>query len=381
MSIETRHGQTCWVVRSQDVEMAVTENGGHMAPVNFFRQSASPVSPYYVSPWQEEGHKKFPAAVLTSLRGDFFCLPFGGNGAAYQGEKHEPHGETATSRWQLEAVESDPHSTSLVLSLHTQVRPGRVTKKLTLVNGQNVIYSSHRIEGFAGKVPLGHHATLAMPDSVGAMAVFHSPIEFGMTNARVFSDPANKEYQQLAVGAEFESLKKVPSIFRDTPGVDLSGLPARKGYADLVLMVQKMESTPSWVAVLNREAGWMWYSLKDPRQLRSTVIWLENGGRHGFPWNGRNNCVGLEDVTAYFADGLVPSMQDNILNQKGIPTTVELRPDIPTEIRYIQGVVKVDADFDSVKTVGFHEDESLSFISQAGRTISTPVQWRFVLSR
>ena len=50
-----------------------------MAPVTFFRDSAQPVRPYYVSPWQEEAPSKMPAPVLVSLRGDFFCLPFGGN--------------------------------------------------------------------------------------------------------------------------------------------------------------------------------------------------------------------------------------------------------------------------------------------------------------
>ena len=43
----------------------------------------------------------------------------------------------------------------------------------------DAIYSHHVIEGFAGKTPLGHHATLAMPDQDGAFRIATSPFKFG----------------------------------------------------------------------------------------------------------------------------------------------------------------------------------------------------------
>jgi hypothetical protein len=75
---------------------------------------------------------------------------------------------------------------------------------------------------------------------------------------------------------------------------------------------------PAWVAATNAEAGYVWFSLKDPAVLRTTVFWIENHGRHGHPWNGRNNCLGLEDVTAHFADGLAASTRDNVLTKEGV---------------------------------------------------------------
>ncbi len=42
-----------------------------------------------------------PAPVLNTLRGDFFCMPFGGNSEAVNGESHPPHGEIAGNDWEI----------------------------------------------------------------------------------------------------------------------------------------------------------------------------------------------------------------------------------------------------------------------------------------
>jgi hypothetical protein len=46
-------------------------------------------------------------AILQVLRGDFFCLPFGGNTRSFRGENHPPHGETANARWTCVASAPD----------------------------------------------------------------------------------------------------------------------------------------------------------------------------------------------------------------------------------------------------------------------------------
>ena len=130
--------QPSWILANDDVEVAVTKLGGHMAPVTFDRTNTIPIQPYHVSPWQDEGLKDLPAAVLVPLRGDFFCLPFGGNAAARGGEQHVPHGEAATADWTFASRTRKPDGTeTLTLTLDTKVRPGRVTKELTLVPGQS----------------------------------------------------------------------------------------------------------------------------------------------------------------------------------------------------------------------------------------------------
>lgn len=374
------HSQPSYTLKSAQVSLAVTELGGHMAPVKFFADSDQPVEPYYISPWQDEPKTEMPAPVLNSLRGDFFCLPFGGNAELVNGEQHPPHGEIAGVRWRAVSIAQNKGISTLTLECPTRVRAGKVTKELSLIDGQNVVYSKHTIEGFAGRVPLGHHATLAMPEKEGTVHLASSPIRFGMTCPGVFSDPHNREYQALLPGVQWTDLTKVPVRAQDQPPADLSLQPGRYGYADLVQLVNDPTAdTPAWMTATFPEPGYVWFSLKDPKVLASTVFWMEYHGRHGHPWNGRNNCLGLEDVTSHFADGLASSMAENVLSKQGVPTTVELSADRPTEVNYIQGVARIPSGFDRVASIEFGPGQ-ITLIAPAGQRVVVPVKHEFVKS-
>ncbi|MFM7107891.1 MAG: hypothetical protein ACKOZU_04725 [Planctomycetaceae bacterium] len=379
----TVHGQPSWILATSDVELAVTKRGGHMAPVTFGRTAGTPIRPYHVSPWQEEGLKNLPAAVLVPLRGDFFCLPFGGNAAPQGGARHVPHGEAATAEWRLGARTRDADGIErLSLVLDTHVRPGTVTKELFLVPGEPVVYSRHVIEGFAGPTPLGHHATLAMPEEEGVVRVSTSPFRIGMTCPGVFGDPAAKEYQSLASGQTFTDLARVPSLFKEPATVDCSRFPVRRGYADLLAVVAdagKLGGGPAWTAAVNTRDRWAWFAIRDARVLPTTAIWIENHGRHGIPWLGRNNCLGLEDVCAFFADGLVPSIEPNVLSKQGVRTALELDAARPTEIRYAQAAVRVPEGFDVVETIDFATPGRIRLVAASGKTVTVPVRHAFVM--
>ena len=376
----TVHSQPSAILANKDVEVAVTTRGGHMAPVTFFRSSDKPVQPYYVSPWQDEQPLPMPAPVLVVLRGDFFCMPFGGNAAAAAGEKHPPHGEIVGDPWKVLGTTKAGDATTLTMEINTSVRKGKVTKELTLIDGHNVVYSRHTIAGFAGRVPLGHHATLAMPDREGAVRIATSPIRFGMTYPGVFSAPSQREYQALLPGAKWTSLEQVPVAWKGAADADLTRLPARYGHADLVQLVNEpgeKSTGPAWTTATFQDAGYLWFSLKDTAVLRTTVLWMEHHGRHGHPWNGRNNCLGLEDVTAFFADGLAASTDDNVLSKEGVATAIELTSDTPTTVNYIQGFVRIPQGFECVKTLEF-APSLVTFVSTTGARVCTPVRYEFL---
>ena len=323
----TIHGQPSWIIATDDVELAITKRGGHMAPVTFDRKAGAPIRPYHISPWQDEGLDNLPAAVLVPLRGDFFCMPFGGNAAPLGSERHV-------------------------------------------------------IEGFAGPTPLAHHATLAMPEEEGVVRVSTSPFRIGMTCPGVFSDPASKEYQSLASGQTFTDLAHVPSAFKTPADVDCSRFPTRRGYADLLALVAdeaKLGGGPAWTAAVNTEDHWAWFAIRDARVLPTTVFWIENHGRHGVPWLGRNNCLGLEDVCGFFADGLVPSIEPNALSKQGVRTAITLDAARPTEIRYAQGAVRVPEGFDEVKTIDFSTPGRIKLIAASGQAVTVPAQHAFVM--
>jgi len=379
----TIHGQPSWIIATDDVELAITKRGGHMAPVTFDRKADAPIRPYHIAPWQDEGLKNLPAAVLEPLRGDFFCMPFGVNAAPQGSEQHVPHGETATAEWRLDGRSRDADGTErLTLVLDTRVRPGTVTKELFLVPGEAVVYSRHVIEGFAGPTPLAHHATLAMPEEEGVIRVSTSPFRIGMTCPGVFSDPAAKEYQSLASGQTFTDLARVPSAFKQPAEVDCSRFPTRRGYADLLAVVadhQKLNGGPAWTAAVNTRDHWAWFAIRDARVLPTTVFWIENHGRHGMPWLGRNNCLGLEDVCAFFAEGLVPSIGPNALSKQGVRTAIALDAAQPTEIRYAQGAVRVPEGFDEVATIDFSTPGRMKLVATSGQTVTVPVRHAFVM--
>jgi len=381
-SLQMIHSQESYILQSTQVSLAVTRLGGHMAPVTFYRDTPSSIQPYYLSPWQDEPAVSMPAAVLVPLRGDFFCLPFGDNQEPVQGKQHPAHGESATSEWQFKETSQQGTVRSIVLTLETKVRPGHLQKTLSLVDGENIVYSSDLIEGVSGRMPLGHHATLAMPDKAGSVRLATSPIRFGMTFPGIFSHPEAGEYQALQPGRQWASLQHVPMAWKEVPDADLSRMPGRYGYADLVQLVNdpaQNADQPAWVTATFTDQNFIWFALKDPALLNSTVLWMENHGRHGHPWNGRNQCLGIEDVTSFFSAGLQTSIKENLLTRQGVPTAIELIQGKPLAIRYIQGVVRIPVTFDQVDHVEFGR-QAVTFVSSQGERVSTPVRYDFLKS-
>lgn len=375
----TNNSQAVWRVQSNTVEMFVTKNGGHMAPVHFYRDSKSPVQPYYISPWQNDKLKDLPDPVLVPLRGDFFCMPFGGNAEAFKGEKYTGHGEVSSSKWSFVRLEKKDGITTLTLQMKTKIRKGKVTKKLTLVDGHNAVYSAHAIEGLTGEMPLGHHCTLDVPRKEGSLRVAVSKFAFGMTCPVIFGNPKNREYQSLAINARFTDLTKVPVIAKDAPPADCTSFPQREGYTDLIQIFKNASKTPAWTAVTCRDRGYLWYSLKDAAVLPGTVFWISNRGRHGSPWNGRNRCIGMEEVCGYFAEGLVPSVKPNMISKAGFPTCVTFSRTQPATIKLIQGVVKVPKGFANVKEVRFAPGK-VTFVSTKGKSVTADIRHEFLTS-
>ena len=370
-------GQPSWIAASRQVELAVTERGGQMAPVVFFRDTADPVQPYYVSPWQGKGVST-GVPVLDPLRGDFFCMPFGG-GSPYRGESHPAHGESAGSQWNLESVRTRAEVTELTLTMGTTVRPGRITKRLMLVDGQNVVYCQHLLEGYSGKMCLSHHATLAVPEAEGSLRLSTSPLRLARIVPREALANVGNEYYFLAPGKAFTRLDRVPTIWKEEPFADLSSHPIRRGFMDLVAVFQKPSVEPAWTAVTMPGRRWLWFALKDARALPQTTLWMSNGGRHAAPWNGINRCLGVEDGCAFYTFGLAASARGNELTAQRIPTTVTLRPDRQTRINHIQGMARVPKGFDRVKSASFLTD-SVVFASWSGSTVECPVRWGFLAS-
>ena len=362
-------GQECFVVDGADVSVAVTRRGGHMAPVTFFAGSDHPIQPYHISPWQTED-TAIDVPVLRPLRGDFFCLPFGANAAPLTA-----HGESATEPWAPVGIVSDGRVVTMALRVDTQHPVGTVEKDISLVDGDSAVYVRHTITGNHGRTSLGHHATLGVHN--GPLSIATGPIRFGYTNPYGAGVTADREYYSLASGARFSSLRDVPTIWKDPDRTDCSVFPAREGFVDILQVFQKPTDDPGWVAAACAESGYLWYALKDMTVLPSTVFWMENRGRHASPWNGRNACIGLEDVCGLFADGLPASAAPNLLTELGVPTFQTLSGAAPFVVSYIEGVVRIPDRFDAVASARF-ADRTVTFVSESGIEVTATVRHDFV---
>ena len=219
-------GQPSWRIAAGDVEACVTELGGHLGPVRFGK-----IQPFSVAPWAEEKLDPTMLPLLKALRGDFFCLPFGGNATPFKGEWHPVHGETANAKWKLESLTDH----GLHVSLRSQIRPGRVDKHVFLRPGHNAVYQQHVISQMSDPMSFGHHAMLKFPDEPGSGIISTSRFVYGQVLPVPFENPEQGGYSALKPGAEFTSLKKVAMVTGEL--TDLSRYPARRGFDDLAMIV------------------------------------------------------------------------------------------------------------------------------------------------
>jgi hypothetical protein len=326
-----------------NVTFHMTRTGGQLGPVRF-RIGRRVIEPFHTAPWcgQPEARKLIP--LLRELRGDFFCAPFG-DGPAWRGEAHPPHGETANADWSV--ISSAPGR--LVAVLQTRVRPGKITKIIEARPGETNLYQTHLFEGFQGALCFGHHAMLDFNRN-GPGILSTSKPRLAQVLPAPFENPALGGYSSLKPGAWFRRLDKVPMA--DGGAADLSRFPAREGFEDLAMIHHKDADDFAWAAVVFPEKKFVWFSLKNPARLASTVLWHSHGGRHYAPWNGRHRGVlGVEDVTAYFHLGLGASLAPNPWNEKGVPTSLAFSRRRPVRIPYILGVAALPEGFDAVRRI------------------------------
>ncbi|MDC7226733.1 MAG: hypothetical protein PQJ61_08205 [Spirochaetales bacterium] len=374
LKTEIISGQKSWLIENKNMKLYMTEFAGHMAPVTFFRDTDNAVEPFYINPWAEEDiDMSSQPGCLKPLRGDFFCLPFGGDNS-WNGENHPPHGDVQEGTWSFEKTSESGGITEAVFTFDMITRPGRVVKTVRLIEGQNVLYTNDSIEGFAGPACPGHHAIFPGGSS---KYISMGPFKTGFTAKSPANGCGGDEYYALESFTEFSSLKKVPTRWKNEPYTDCSVFPAREGFIDILQVRVDETADFAWTAAVVPEEGYLWFALKNPEVLPSTVMWMENKGRHGIPWKGRNCCIGIEDVCCYLADGLKVSAEENELTKRGFTTTLNLDGKSPLDVKYIQGLVRIPDGFDRVADIRKSTD-GIELISESGKSVKTFVDTGFI---
>ena len=371
-------GQASWRLRSSAVEAWLTCLGGHLGPVKF-RLGKNWVQPYAVAPWAEEAGAKGLPAVLRALRGDFFCLPFGGPGdSPKKGESHPLHGDTANGLWRRPRLIRQGGRTTLRVEVRSRFPHGIVVKEITLRDGHTAVYSRHLLSRIKGRVTFSHHPMLQFPNRPGSGIISTSAIRFGQVRPGWPEDPTRTGYSALAPGVFFKSLRRVA---RCGAGFDdLTRYPARLGYDDFALVASRSIGPFAWTTVTFPEEGYVWFALKDPTVLPSTLFWFANGGLHSSPANGRlRGLLGIEDIAGYFGSGMGPSLRANPFSRRGQPTFALLNPDKPLAINLIAGVSAIPRGFGRVSAIT-DGDEKIVLISGKYR-VSCRIDHKFLSTR
>jgi hypothetical protein len=343
-------GQPSWTLHADRVTAHLTRLGGLLGPVEFNLGHGRAIQPFSLAPWAHEKLDPTLPPILRALRGDFFCAPFGiDRGKPYNGQVTPPHGETCNAAWKLNTIRSAKGAHRLQAALETAFRPGRVTKEIILRDGETAIYQTHTLEGMTGPLTLGHHPMLKFPTRPGSGLISTSSFKFGLVFPEPLGVPAEGSYSALKPAARFTRLDRVPLALGGH--TDLSQFPARKGYDDLVQLATRPATPFAWTAVSFPAEGYVWFSLKNPEILNSTLLWISNGGRYPAPWSGRHTGVmGIEEICGYFDMGVAGSLGNNPMAAVGHPTTLR-KADAPLSIPFIMAVAAVPQDFGRVETI------------------------------
>lgn len=325
-------------LRSDHVLLAVTATGAHLSDVTFILPDGRGISPMHTAPWANEQLPDDIPPVLKVLRGDFFCAPFG-DSDVIPGQTRA-HGETANGTWR-----ANPHSdTHLEAVLDGDIMGASVSVDIEVRPGEPMIYQRHTLRGGHGRLPVGHHAMLHATD--GLLLGF-SPWVFAGTPPNIIETPPQGR-SILRYPQEIADLHA--AMLDDGTAADLTHYPFAEGHEDLWMLSADPSLPFAWTAATCPAAGWVWFSLKNPRLLPSTTLWLSNGGRHYAPWSSRHRrVIGLEEVRSYFHLGHAASIADNPVAARGIPTALELGGDVV--IPYAFGVAPVPPGFGAVTRI------------------------------
>jgi len=344
----------------------VTRTGGHLAPLTYHLPGLD-ASPLALAPWLPSEVDPSLPRLLTELRGDFLCLPFGGQASG------PPHGETANGEWTL----ASRSERQLELVIQAKDSGAKVTKRLRLAEGHHALYAEHLIEGLEGAWNYGTHAILdlsGIPE--GAARVSTSRFRFGSVYPGEFSPAAEGATGCLLPGGRFTSLAEVPR--KDGAKADLTRYPARRGNDDLVMVSgDPAGAAYGWTAA--SLPGYAWIQLKRLADFPSSLIWMSHGGRTAHPWEGRHlGRLGLEEVWSHFCDGVDVAREDRLASL-GIPTARTFRKGETTRLPLVQLAAATPEGFGRVATVEPRGDTMVAIADDRGQTVVSRLDWNFLL--
>jgi hypothetical protein len=315
---------------------------------------------------------------MQTLRGDYFCFPFGADVTPYPGVSYQIHGRTANNCWDFVGIEEEGDSTTMRLRMDLTPEDGTVDKVLMIKSGQPIVYTTHVVRGFEGRAPVGNHPNIQCSHETGSAIIDMTPPIAGFTAPMPIGVPEDMSYHLLKLGQEITDVKAAPTIYGDT--VDLTRYPLPRGYEDVAMMISDPEREFCFSSITDTKRGFLYFHLKDPRVLAATLLWMPNSGRYSEPMNGRVlGNIGLEEVTGNFFYGRTESVQGNPISKRGYKTCLEFSRDEETNVKLISGAIPIKPSFKGVIDIVRKNGEEITIIGRGGEKIDVPCSLDFLI--
>jgi hypothetical protein len=289
--------------------------------------------------YSEKKHAGFWGnAMMYNAAGNFFCSPNFCAGPEINGVKVPPHGWTPNLKWKYKKSGVD-EETGAAWTFSTMKSPdSRVPllyeKTDMIIPGHPVHYTSLTVKN-SGNEDIEINA--AFHNNVGAPFLQAGSI-YSASAEKWGTIPKGQEYDtstRLALGKEFDSLKKAP--LKKGGAVDISLIPPPIGYTDYVAGAIPKTCKVGWSAMVNPIIKYVYIcffpgpalATEDDITLWFNAMWMQYGGRPFppyAPYEGGTDvsyCVGTENVTAAYGGGLEYSKK--MKKALGVPTTINVK--------------------------------------------------------
>jgi hypothetical protein len=347
-------------IATKGIALTFNPDGGIIDQLTI-ETAEGPLQPLHRAPWVRDQEILPPdvAPVEAKLAGDFFCAPF-----AMAAEDAPIHGWSANGQWKTAGKSEDAEGVLTArYALEQRINGAQLTKEITLVAGQPIVYQQHVFSGGSGHLPIAHHAMIHVP---GGAQLSFSPKAFGRTpNGAPETDPIRGR-SIFAYPQTFASLKTL--ALADGRTIDASRYPFDHGHEDLSILAGVSGVKLGWSAAVATEDGFIFFAIKDAARLPETVLWMSNGGRNYAPWNGRHRAVlGIEEAAT--SAHVTGNLGDNVASPAGLVTGLDLGGE--QAIRYAFGAIRVPEGWSEIAAIAVAGD-TLTLTDIGGGSVTIP---------
>ena len=303
-----------------------------------FRIDDREVRPLFDAPWRGDTGPDFDALppIVQGLGSEWPCVPFGRTpGTMELSSEWEAsdavawddwaHGFSSNNEWHLDRL--SPSALRATIRYHETTPIQRLVRDVRLLDDRPGLALSLTVHARQeARFPLGLHPVLSMEGAAPETMQLKIP-----DRARVWSFPVDAEpgRNHFTPNQQNRTLHQVETC--EGENTSIQNMPPRGQTEDLLMLTD----TNGEIGLSNPVLGCVTTVQWDVDQLPGCLLWVSNGGRNYYPWNGRVAALGIEPVASTFDLGFGHSLSRNTpLYKQGQQTTVTVRPGAPLVCNY-----------------------------------------------